>query len=126
MNLREFKQHIENFPVVGTVFKNGISEPFSWRGSYDEVAFSIILEEMTREEVLNRIHKALTEVVDGCGGGDFYYHNGTPVNFEEAPRVYSDGGYRDKIIYILENCGIIESHEMKLVKLAFFKHLDTL
>ena len=118
MNLQEFKQHIESFPAV-TVFKNGISEPFSWRGNYDEVAFSIIFEEMTREEVLNRIHKALNEKFLGWKGGDFYYNGDTPVNFKEVLGRYSDGSYRDKIISFFEDCKMIESNEMKLAKLAF-------
>ena len=118
MNLQEFKQHIESFPAV-TVFKNGISEPFSWRGSYDEVAFSILFEEMTREEVLKRIYKALNEKFLGWKGGDFYYNGGTPVNFEKENRSYSDGDYRDEMICLLGTCEIIESNEMKLAKLAF-------
>jgi len=59
MELKEFKQHIESFPK-GTKFSYGISKPFSWRGSYDEVAFSIIENEISREDILkNRISTKL-------------------------------------------------------------------
>ena len=40
MELKNLKDYISSFPNE-TVFKYGISKPFSWRGSYDEVAFSI-------------------------------------------------------------------------------------
>ena len=34
MELKDFKQHISNFPN-GTQFKFGITKPFSWRGIYE-------------------------------------------------------------------------------------------
>jgi hypothetical protein len=51
MNLKDFKQHIESFPD-GTEFKFGISEPFSWRGVYAEVAFEMLEQPMLKEEIL--------------------------------------------------------------------------
>ena len=68
MELKDFKQHISNFPK-GTVFNYGISKPFSWRGSYDEVAFSLVESQMTREEILSNIELAYTETFNGYKGG---------------------------------------------------------
>ena len=39
MELKDFKQHISNFPN-GTQFKFGITKTFSWRGIYEEIAFA--------------------------------------------------------------------------------------
>ena len=119
MNLQDLKKHIESFSD-GTVFKNGISNPFSWRGSYDEVAFSIISDEMTREEMLIRIGKAYTETFYGYKGGDYNYSDYTTVNFEEeGSRNYSDGKYTAEIISKLENSDQFNSQEERLVRLAF-------
>ena len=70
MKLKDFKQHISNFPKL-TEFNYGISKPFSWRGSYDEVAFSIVEYPMTREEILANIELAYTETFYGYKGGEY-------------------------------------------------------
>lgn len=55
MSLKDLKQHIESFPE-GHVFKHKLSNPFSWRGSYSEVAFDISLhQKQTREEALEMV-----------------------------------------------------------------------
>lgn len=61
MTLGEFKKHIESFEE-SKVFNYWISEPFSWRWIYNEVAFSFIPHNMSREEVLKNINMAYTEV----------------------------------------------------------------
>jgi hypothetical protein len=64
MKLIEFKKHIESFPI-GKIFNIGISKPFSWRGSYDRVTFSVIEKDMTREEILENIELAYSETFRG-------------------------------------------------------------
>lgn len=119
MELKDFKQHISNFPK-GTVFNYGISKPFSWRGSYDEVAFSIVESQMTREEILANIELAYTETFYGYKGGEYEYNDYTTVNFEEeGSRSYSDGGYTAQMIAKIENNEEYRSQEERLVKLAF-------
>lgn len=119
MELKNLKEHIASFPK-GTQFNYGISKPFSWRGSYDEVAFSIIEAPMTREEILANIELAYTETFYGYKGGEYQYNDWTTVNFEEeGSRNYSDGGYTAQMIAKIENSDEYRSQEERLVKLAF-------
>ena len=119
MELKEFKQQIEQ-AEVGKTFDYGISEPFSWRGSYDEVAFEILEQPMTREEILDNIEKAYTGTFYGYKGGEYTYQDYTPVNFEEGgSRSYTDGRYCDEMIAKIEGGETYQSQEMRLVKLAF-------
>jgi hypothetical protein len=118
MNLIDFKKHIESFDNE-TEFKYGISEPFSWRGSYDEVAFSIVEEHMTKEEILENIEKAYTEKFYGYKGGEYNYFDYTTINFENGDSNYSDGGYCSDMIAKLEENIPYQSQEERLVKLAF-------
>ena len=119
MELKDFKQHISNFPK-GIEFNYGISKPFSWRGSYGEVAFSIVEYPMTREEILANIELAYTETFYGYKGGEYQYSDYTIVNFEEeGSRNYSNGGYTDQMIAKIENSEEYRSQEERLIKLAF-------
>lgn len=121
MDLLEFKNHIKDLPK-GTEFEYGISDPFSWRGSYDEVAFEILEQPMTREEILARIEKAYTDMFYGYKGGEYRYSDYTTVNFEEGGyRSYSDGQYCADMIAKIENEDMYQSNERKLVKMAFIR-----
>lgn len=119
MTLKDFKQHISKFPK-GTEFNYGISKPFSWRGNYNEVAFSIVESQMTSEEILANIELAYTETFCGYKGGEYKYNDYTIVNFEEeGSRNYSNGGYTVQMIAKIDNSEKYRSQEEILVKLAF-------
>lgn len=118
MNLKEFKNYIEK-AETGKEFDFGISSPFSWRGSYNEVAFEILELPMTREEILANIEKAYQEIFCGYKGGEYTYGDYTPVNFEEDTGSYTDGDYCAKMIAKIEGGETYESQEIRLVKLAF-------
>ena len=118
MDLGEFKRHIEG-TKKGTKFEYGISNPFSWRGSYDEVAFSIIETASTREEILEKIEEALTGVFYGWKGGEYKYQSYTTVNFEEGEGRYSDGEYCLEIIKKIDGEETPKTLEGRVVKLAF-------
>jgi hypothetical protein len=121
MNLKELKDYIESFPNY-TVFKYGLSQPFSWRGSYDEVAFAIILDEMSKEDILNNIEIAYTDVFYGYKGGEYKYDNYTEINFEEKGNGnYTDGVYTSNMIAMLENTKTYKTQENRLVNLLFKK-----
>lgn len=81
MELHELKKYISGFPE-GKLFNYGISKPFSWRGSYDEVAFSIVEESMTREEILANIELAYTKTFYGYKGGEYQYNDYLMPNAE--------------------------------------------
>lgn len=116
MTLQEFKNHISSFPE-GTVFDYGISEPFSWRGRYDEVAFTIITEPTSREEILEHINTAFVKTFRGWKGGYYEYSGFTPVNFENDTSSWSDGEYvQHHIDQLLPE---FDTPEFKFVKLAF-------
>ena len=118
MELKEFKQQIEQ-AETGKTFDYGISEPFSWRGSYDEVAFEILEQPMTREEILANIEKAYTGTFYGHKGGEYTYEDYTEVHFEEDSSRWTDGGYCAEMIAKIEGGETYQSQEMRLVKLAF-------
>lgn len=118
MKLQDFQEYISNFPI-GTVFNYGISEPFSWRGDYSEVAFSLNDAQMSREEVLTNIELAYTETFMGYKGGDYKYSDYTTVHFEQGIRYYTDGAYTWDKIAEIEKTEAYKSVEEKLVKLAF-------
>lgn len=119
MYLKDFKQHIESFPK-GYMFKHKLSEPFSWRGSYSEVAFDISLNtEQTREEALEMINEAYTREFRGYKGGKYTYNDYTEVYFEPGSSSWSDGGYTARLISQIENEEEYTSQEMILVKKAF-------
>lgn len=119
MILKDLKKYIESFPANKN-FKFGITKPFSWRGSYDEVAFSIVEAEMTREDILANIELAYTETFRGYKGGIFTYEDNTKVNFEsEGNFNYSAGTYVELMIDKIKEKYDYESEEHRLVKLAF-------
>jgi len=114
MTLLELRDHISSFPE-GTMFNYGLSAPFSWRGSYDEVAFSIIHERTKRENILANIEAAYVGK-----GGEYTYEDYTTVNFEEeGSRNYSDGRYVAEMIASIEGVESFNSQEERLVKIAF-------
>jgi len=119
MTLGHLKNHISKFPS-GTIFKYALSNPFSWRGSYDEVAFAIFTTEMSREELLERIEIAYKVTFTGYKGGEYNYDDHTTVNFEEeGSKNYSSGGYTSAMINLIEKLPQYASQEERLMNLAF-------
>lgn len=118
MKLLEFKNYILAFPL-GQTFNYGISKPFSWRGSYDEVAFSIIESPSTREEILKNINLAYTETFYGYKGGEYEYNDFTYIHFEGGIQNYTNGEYVAEMIAKIENAAVYQSQEHRLVSLAF-------
>ena len=118
MTLKEFKTHIESFPS-GTEFNFGISKPFSWRGIYADVAFEMLEEPMTREEILANIELAYTETFRGYKGGVYEYDDHTDIHFEYNYGSWSDGDYVSRWIAKIEQKEEYKSQEERLVKLAF-------
>ena len=83
-----------------TELQYGISEPFSWRGSYDEVAFSF--EPLVNVKTcLERIDMAMSQTFYGYKGGEYKYYADTPVNFEPTISFWSDGEYCENMISVL-------------------------
>jgi hypothetical protein len=120
MNLVDFKNYIDEFPSE-TKFEFSISYPFSWRGSYDGVAFKIIQNESTKEEILEMINKAYSEKFYGYKGGEYRFDDYTPINFEEDSRKYTDGGYCADWIAKIEEKPAYESQEKRLISMLFPK-----
>ena len=94
----------------------GIGEPMSWRGIYNEVAFSV-QENITVQQSLDNIIKAYHNVFYGWKGGEYTYDDDTPVNFESDAGRYTDGGYCLEMIATLEGSSIYQSNEEELVNL---------
>lgn len=120
MNLKELKQHIENLPS-GSKTEYSLSEPFSWRGIYAEVAFAIENTPSTKEELLANVEKAYNETFTGYKGGDYTYNDYTDVHFEEDTSCYTDGRYTMSKIAEIEKTDSYQSIEHKLINLAFPK-----
>lgn len=119
MKLKDFKEYIEHFPPE-TIFDHDISDPFSWRGAYDEVAFAVILHlPNTREAILEKIEQAYKNTFIGYKGGEYTYNDHTPVHFESDICDYTDGTYCAEKIAKLAEEEMYTSQEMRLVNLAF-------
>ena len=118
MNLQDFRDYIAKFPS-GHNFEYGISEPFSWRGIYAEVAFSIIDGNMCRYDILKRIDMCLDRTFIGYNGVEYKYDWTTPVNFEDGYNEYTDGAYVDNWIFEIQGKTAYMSKEEELVRLAF-------
>lgn len=96
MNLGQLKEQFEQLDP-NTKLEYGISEPFSWRGSYDEVCFEIV-PCATVQQCLDNINKALSEMFYGHKGGEFHYNKDTWVNFESSSSSWSGGNYVQEMI----------------------------
>lgn len=118
MKLKIFKKHIESFPN-GTKFEFGISKPFSWRGVYSEVAFEMLHQPMTKEEILANIELAYTETFRGYKGGEYRYDHYTDIHFESDCGSWTDGDYASRWIAKIEEKKEYQSQEDRLVRLAF-------
>jgi len=118
MVLKEFKRLIEQVEN-GKTFEYGVSEPFSWRGVYAEVAFEIIDQPMTREEILANIEKAYTEEFYGHKGGTYRYSENHRVHFESCSSSWTNGEYCANWIAKIEGDKTYQDQETRLVKLAF-------
>ncbi len=92
MTLGELKQYFESFPENAS-FTYKLSEPFSWRGVYAEVAFDITNQPSTKEENLEKIEQALTKEFYGYKGGEYRYNEDTDIHFEESSSRWTDGEY---------------------------------
>ncbi len=62
---------------------------FSWRGRYDEVAFTPS-KHGNKKESLGLIEKALSETFLGWKGGDYTYADYTQTHFETEQSSFSD------------------------------------
>ncbi len=118
MQLKDFKKHIKSFPD-GTIFKYGISQPFSWRGVYAEVAFEMLEKPMSKEEILANIELAYTETFQGYKGGEYRYKDHTDIHFEEDSSKWTDGRYISRWIAKVREEEEFISQEDRLVKSAF-------
>lgn len=118
MTLSDFKEYIESFPD-GHAFEFGVSCPFSWRGSYDEVAFRVSKMPTTKEHTLENIEFALSGTFFGYKGGEFQYFPFTEIHFEENNGRYTDGGYCLGLLSRIESETQYKDNEERLVKKAF-------
>lgn len=116
MELKQFKDYIYEFPQ-GTKFDYGISEPFCMGGDPTDVAFTMLIVPMTREDILSRIDLAYNQTFTSSKGKEYQYNDFSDVRFESGPMVWSHGWYVDEWISRLEKK--YDTNEEKLIKLAF-------
>jgi hypothetical protein len=118
MRLHEFERYFESFSKT-KIFKRGISEPFTWRGDYSQVAFAVTEESMTTEDILANIRRAYTEKFIGYKGGEYRFYKSTEVNFEDNYGAYTEGAYAAQWIANLEGTERPMSQEERLLSLCF-------
>ena len=82
-------KYLKNYFLNTEKPKFFLTDVFSWRGSYDEVAFTPSLEG-TREESLALIERAFTDIFGGYKGGTYQYEEWTAVHFETDDRESCD------------------------------------
>ncbi|CAH9013733.1 conserved hypothetical protein [Vibrio phage 277E43-1] len=115
LTLGKMKEYYENKPY-DLVLPYGISEPFSWRGVYAEVAFSI-KEHVTVAECLEHVEEALSNTFEGWKGGEFAYDESTEVHFECGEGAYTDSGYAKRQMLEIEEAFGEQSQNNKLFQL---------
>jgi len=114
MILKELAEAFKNLPDE-EVLDYGLGEVFSWRGSYDEVCFSI-KENVSVGHCKELIERAYNETFCGYKGGEYSYGDCTPINFEWADTAYTDGEYCQEMIDKITNYKP-EDNETRLVRL---------
>jgi hypothetical protein len=78
ITIEQLYRFIKQFPE-DRVCKNGFTNPHSYRGYYDEVAFEPV-DDVTVKHMLDCIHRAINETFHGWKGGEYRYEPGTPVH----------------------------------------------
>lgn len=96
MNLTvgELKDYIQSLPDEYEGI--GIDSVDSWRGSYNEPAFTF--GESSKSKMLSIISECLSCEFDGYKGGTYSYDIYSPVNFDTYGN-YTDGGYFYGVIH---------------------------
>lgn len=80
-----------------------LTDVFSWRGDYFQVAFKPSVKG-TKEESLDLVERALTEEFRGYKGGKYEYTPSTPAHFELEESSYDDVAlYEILLIYYTKN-----------------------
>lgn len=86
---------LEKYPESRKV-QHGFSNPHSWRGSYDELAFEPV-DNTTVGDMLYAAKSAVGEVYCGWKGGEYLMSKDTTVNIDYKGS-WSDGA-RDYLLY---------------------------
>lgn len=120
MTLGQLKEYVENLPK-DKIFYFKLSRPFSWRGSYNEVAFTIEAGQSNKSELLTWINEALTTKFYGYKDGDYRYYDHTSIHFEGDFSEYTDGEYAMRWLCQLLELEKSDSVEEMLIKLIFPK-----
>lgn len=97
MNIKHLKEYFENCEKP----KFFLVDVFSWRGSYNEVAFKPSLVG-SKEESLLMIGRALIEKFDGYKGGVYEYNLYTTVHFECEHSCCNDNLLYDMLLGLKE------------------------
>lgn len=80
ITIRDFYNILKSYHDDEMPFK--IYDVYSWRGIYDQVAFSVELSSSTKKENLEFVEKALTWDFYGYKGGEYEYWMSTPIHFD--------------------------------------------
>lgn len=85
MTIEWLKKYFENAENP----KFFLVDVFSWRGVYEEVAFTPS-KEGSKEESLKIIERALSETFEGYKGGEYSYNIHTEAHFENGESNWGD------------------------------------
>lgn len=94
MTIKDLKEYFLNTENP----KFFLTDVFSWRGIYDEVAFTPSTKG-TKERSLELIEEALTGTYIGYKGGEFTYDEWTNVHFEYVWSSSEDNALYDLLLY---------------------------
>lgn len=93
MNISDLRAYFEDTKEP----KFYLTDVFSWRGCYSEVAFTPS-RNGSREQSLEMIQRALIEDFPGWKGGKFVYGLCTRVHFEKQEQGHSDNALYDLLL----------------------------
>ena len=95
MDLDTYIEILQGFDPE-TILSIGLSNPHSWRGSYDELAFEPV-ENITVKQMLEAAMEAYNSTYSGWKGGEYKMYGYTNINID-FKGVYSDSKLTMKLL----------------------------
>lgn len=92
MNLGELRAIVDTWTDEDFVFSNAFRRPHSYRGRYDELAFSPENASETVRSIKEYVDRAESDLFTGWKGGEFTYDESTPVHLTWEGNSYDEDG----------------------------------
>ena len=106
MTLDQLIERLREYPL-DTYVPNGFAEPHSYRGYYEQLAFTP-LQDTTTGEMLEHAESAMGKEFEGYKGGEFLMTGDTPVHIARWGSSNEDDDSMVAMFYALDNRRVAE------------------